>query len=383
MTFDWAGLIRFIYLWFFRTPWTGRRILVALAFLLVMPPLQALVWIGLTADELLFRRYRRVRVDAPLFIIGNPRSGTTLLHRLLAEDRVRFSSMQMWEVLFAPSVLARRLVATVAALDRRLGRPLRRRIARMEATWRARNVMHEVSLFAPEEDDYLLLHIWSALTIGLSAGLLAEARRYTRFDAVLPEARRRRIMRFYRRCVQRHLYHTMRRLRRDGPPTYLAKNPALAPKLDSLFAAFPDARIIYVVRNPLDVVPSYLSVMQFSWRALGVPVPTEALRDYVLEMAHHWYQYPLERLSQAPLQSHIIINYEQLLADPKGTIDAIYAHFAFEVDPAFARRLAQRSEHIRHYQSRHDYDPEYFGLSRQRIVTRFADIFDRFNFNRG
>ncbi|MEX0595492.1 MAG: hypothetical protein WD512_03250, partial [Candidatus Paceibacterota bacterium] len=48
---------------------------------------------GRLVDEVFFRGYKKVDLNAPVFIISNPRCGTTFLHRLfcLDEDRYTFS----------------------------------------------------------------------------------------------------------------------------------------------------------------------------------------------------------------------------------------------------------------------------------------------------
>jgi hypothetical protein len=360
--------------------WTPRRAAVYLALYLLYPPFELLTWLHLLLDGLLFPGYRRVEVAAPLFIVGNFRSGTTFLHRLLALDRDRFCTMQMWEVLFAPSILQRKLVRALAALDRRLGAPLARRLDAVEDHWQEENPMHRVSLRAPEEDDYLLLHIWSALTIGLSAGLLEEAAPYAHFDSALPRARQDRIMGLYRRCLQRHLH-----AHQAGDRHYLAKNPALTPKIDAVWRRFPDARILCLVRSPLEAVPSFVHMMRFSYRILGAPAAAgtpsgDALRDFVVDMARHWYSHALERLDAAPEGSAVLVRYDDLVAGPAGTVARIYGRLGFEIGPAYAGILQAEAARAQRYRSRHAYSLEGTGLTREGIVARFQDVFDRFDF---
>jgi hypothetical protein len=378
MAFNFLGFLRFVYLWLLRSRWTRRRALIASAFLLYVP-LELTIRCAWLVDRLLYPSHRRRDVEGPIFITGNPRSGTTFLHRLLAEDSERFSTMRMWQILFAPSIAQRRIVMAAAALERRFGAPCRRLLQRVEQRWDAS--MHRISLSAPEEDDYLLLHSWSALTTGLSAGLLGEARPYTYFDYALPHSERRRIMKFYRRCIQRHLHAEA--LERGGARRYLAKNPALCPKLESVLEEFPDARIIYLVRNPLEVVPSYLDMLQFSWGAVGVAADRAALRDYVLDMAAHWYRYPLERLAALPVDRYLIIKYDDLTRDAEHTVRKIYAHFGLSLEPRFAEVLRSEAAKARRYRSRHEYALEKLGLSRQRLVAELADVFERFGFSTG
>lgn len=380
--FDWPGLLRFAFRWVFRTPWTPRRLLVAGAFFLLFPLFELVIWTGLWWDEILFPGYRRRRVEAPVFIAGNPRSGTTFLHRLLSKDR-RFTTLKMWEILFAPSVFARKVVGLFGRLDRLLGRPLTRGRKQVERVWHEQNVMHEVSLNEPEEDDYLLLHAWSALTTGLSSGVISEALPYTYFDVRIPKPRRDRIMEFYRACLKRHLYaHGAHRGERGQ--VYLAKNPALCPKLETVYEHFPDARVIYLVRNPLEMLPSYVSMMEFSWRAVGLPVTgqhRQRLHDYLFEMAGHWYRHALEVLDRMPETQAVVVRYDDLVADPDRTVRHVYDRLGLHVDAEFGEVLRRETERARRYESRHDYGLEELGLSRERIESELADVFERFGFD--
>jgi hypothetical protein len=368
---------------------------VAAAFYLVFPLFMLVIWTGLALDHLLFPGFRRRRLEAPVFITGNPRSGTTFLHRLLARDR-RFTTLEMWQILFAPSITARKVVTAVAAFDRRLGGLLHRRREHLENTWHELNTMHRVSLDEPEEDDYLLLHIWSALTTGLSAGVLEDALPYTYFDSAVPPDRRHRIFEFYRRCLQRHL-HT---IGAEEGRRYLAKNPALCPKLETLFEHFPDARVVYLVRSPLEMIPSYLSMMEFSWRAVGLPTEDRdsdghgdgdrlrgdlrtALREYLLEMATHWYRHPLEVLDRAPTGRTCVVRYDDLVTDPEASVRRIYQELELEVTAELAAVLRRAAAGARRYHSRHDYSLEELGLTRERVVAELSDVFDRFGFDTG
>ena len=222
------------------------------------------------------------------------------------------------------------------------------------------------------------MHIWSALTIGLSSGVLEEAAPYTRFDAALTTPDKDRIMAFYRRCLQRHLH-----AHNAGKLQYLAKNPALTPKIDAVLRTFPDARIVLLVRSPFEMVPSFVNMMQFSYRVLGAPEESDALRDFVVDMARHWYTYALDRLDRAPQDNYIVVRYDDLVADPAGTVARIYDHFGFEIGPTYAQTLQAEAERARGYRSRHAYSLDGTGLTQEGIVSQFQDVFDRFGFPTG
>lgn len=89
-------------------------------------PLFILIWlfyallnlmhiIGHLIDEIIFLRYQKTQIKRPVFIVGVPRSGTTLLQRIIAEDD-NFSTLQTWEALLAPSISEKYLFIFIGKL---------------------------------------------------------------------------------------------------------------------------------------------------------------------------------------------------------------------------------------------------------------------------
>ena len=385
LAFDFTGFARFNHRQLFRsrgTPYrlTPRRIGSLLLSYSIYTLVELVTWAGFLADDIFFRGYRNVEIREPVFILGNPRSGTTFLHRLLAKDEHTFTCTHMWEALAAPSVAQRRVVQVLGAVDRVLGRPLDTLVTRWRKQWQEENVMHGIDLRAPEEDQYLLVHAWSTLAVWLFTAILEEARPYLYFDSEMPSADKARIMGFYKSCIRRHLF--AQRGDRHQFKRYLSKNPSASPKVDALYASFPGAKIVYLARNPLEVIPSYISLLDYAWRVVGDPVQPYDARDFVLEMARHWYSYPLERLARAPEASYAVVNFEDLVRDAERTVAGIYDRFGFEMTPGFAQVLREEAEAARSHTSRHEYRLEEMGLTREQIVTAFGDIFDRFGFDR-
>ncbi len=62
-------------------------------------------------DHVFYPGHRKHAIDRPIFIIGNPRSGTTFLHRLLlgAGD---MAALELWEMMF-PAITARKLLGGI------------------------------------------------------------------------------------------------------------------------------------------------------------------------------------------------------------------------------------------------------------------------------
>lgn len=379
MVYNIRNFLEITYLSFFRAKntlarLTPKRLLVLFLFYIGYTILETITWMCFGLDELLFPAYRHIEIRQPFFIVGNPRSGTTFLHRLLARDKENFSSIKLWEILFAPSITQRRLVNMIAAADRGLGGMLHRLVLWIDQHVQASNIMHRISLLIPEEDEYFLIHQGSTIIAGLFFGFPKAAYRYVFFDTQLPRHEKRIIMRFYRHCLQRHLYaHGERR-------HILSKNPYFSPKVDALYETFPEARIIYLVRNPLQVVPSYASLSAHWWRLMAEPKDRYPHPEYILRATQHWYRYPVERLDEAPEESRIFVKFDDLIADPEGVVRTIYQHFGLEISQTFAATLREEARRARRYKSRHVYRLEDMGLSREHILTTYRDVFERWDF---
>jgi len=60
---------------------------------------QLMHWLGFLLDDIFFRGYRTIDIKKPVFIVGIPRSGTTLFQRVLARDIDNFTGYDLWELL--------------------------------------------------------------------------------------------------------------------------------------------------------------------------------------------------------------------------------------------------------------------------------------------
>jgi hypothetical protein len=236
-----------------------RRLVIVLA--IAIPLVAAINALCMLLDYLLFPTFVRTPIRSPVFIVGHARSGTTLLHQLLSRDSERFSVFLTWE-LFFPSILQKKLVRLLGRLDQRLlgGRIDRRIRAWEDRTFAAGRKMHPMSLTGPEEDEFVLALSCASGVWVLVFPYWRELQHLYYTDDMAP-SRRRRLMRFYRVCVQRQLYLN------GGNKIHLSKNPTFSGKVASLIEAFPDARFVVCMRSPYETIPSLLKMMTRNWKA--------------------------------------------------------------------------------------------------------------------
>lgn len=331
----------------------------------------------LLLDEVLFPGYRRVEVRAPIFIIGNPRSGTTFLHRTLSRDSERFLVFKTWELLF-PSILQKKIGSWLGRFDRRMGSSLRRIIEHRENQMLGSfQEMHPTGLFVPEEDEILFLHPFASIFLIFFFRSHAAARVYLDFDRDIAPERRERLLLYYRRCLQRQAYA------RGVNMVFLSKNPMFGGKIASLHRHFPDARFVYLVRNPMDAVPSMLSEGHAScvYAKVGT-LPTEDFQEQVFQAARVLYRRPLEYLDAHPEAGYQILKFAQLVKHPLATVSGLYARWGFDLTPAFRQTLEEEDAKSARYRSAHQYAIEQFSIDADRIAREFSDVMARFGFVR-
>ena len=285
--------------------------------------------LGLLLDRLLLRDGTGPSIEAPVFIVGNARSGTTLLTRLLAGDEERFATFRLWE-LFCPSLSQKRAVAGAMRLFSRLAP---RALARLEA-WEERQLpelrkLNPVGVNKTQEDELLLIQFFASPTLAVAFPYMDELKELEYFDD-LPETERRAVLSLYRQCVAAQLaFHGSDR-------TFLSKNPSFVGKLRSILEEFPDARIIYPVRDPEASIPSLLKMMQMIWRGMGFDADEiERASRAVADGCVKDYRYAMEVLGELDPARYATVAFEEFVADPAAAVRDLYDHFGWQRSAAY------------------------------------------------
>ena len=331
-------------------------------------------------DEIVAPGWRKTEMAPPIFIVGHQRSGTTLLHRLLAADRTHARAMQFHEMLL-PALSAQTAVAILASLDRVAGGALARTLYKLEErTFGPLDPIHRLRFREIEEDEFVLWTIYASAMcvndspVGTGDGTLESLRRVTEW----PVERRERALAWYRACVAKKVH-------RAGPPAdgasawYVSKNPAFSQRIPELAALFPGARFVHLVRNPLETIPSRLSLIRAIWRHRfpGFREMSRAQVEAIVEDSLRTYLHAARDIPALPAEQRLTIRYEALAADPAGTVEDLYRHFGLPGPDAYlcallADTAARQGGRI----SSHHYQLEDFGVDRKMLLARLAPVME-------
>jgi len=380
MYFNFRTFIRAAYLSFFRwkdgpVRFSFKRILSLIIFFTIFSLFQLFNFFCFLLDDIFYSAWRKLELVEPVFIIGNPRSGTTFIQRVMSIDETQFFFFRTWEIIF-PAIIQKKILSLCGHLDRRMGRLFSNFIKRVEArTFQNLNKMHGFSLFYPEEDDKLTLHIFSSMDLIWFFPFKEVTYSYSRFDELVDEKERQRIMTFYKNCIMRQAYF------KGNKGRLLSKSPVLSPKLQSLSEYFPGCKFIWPVRNPLEVIPSMISMAEEVWRSAVELKDDYPYSDIVYDTLSYFHKYLLKRFSEAPKNSYMIVKYDDLITTPSQVIKQIYNHFDFKITGETINLLEEEEAKAKHYKSKHVYSLDQFNITREQIISDFSAIFKKFEFS--
>jgi hypothetical protein len=358
------------YLALFHEPFRLRRWCFVLFFTGLFWVMWCLVAIGRLLDHVCFPGFRRQPVREPVFIIAPPRSGTTLTQKLMAMDDERFACVRLFETIF-PSVLYHRIFEGLAWLDARCGRPFGRVTGWVERRffggW---DELHKMRFDEPEEDDGFFVYTFVTEAIYLLFPYVHELWGAGFCDA-LSAAERRRVMRYYRSCLQRHLYAV-------GPTkTLLSKATQFSGSIESILEEFPDARILTVIRHPAQSIASHVSVFYPVWRVITPDVAKDAPQSrHYAELAAAWFRHLWKAREKIGARRYYCLRYDELARNPREAIERTYEHFGFAMSDAFRARLDEATRRQRDFRSTHHYALEEFGLSREWLRREVGEVLD-------
>jgi len=305
----------------------------------------------------------QVRIERPIVIAGLQRTGTTMLHRLIAADPGARALMS-WEAL-NPAPLAgegdggsfhRRAISKAGEIG-------------LEVLSPDFFAVHPVEGDAPEEDVLLLDHAFVSQAPEATADVPTYARWVETHDA---------------RPSYRYLARVLRALtwQRAGR-FWVLKTPHHMEFLDELLSVFPDAIIVQTHRDPQATMGSFCSMVAHGRGVFSDHVEPREVGAHWLRKVRRMIDRSLEVRDARSGESFVDVSYYDLCKDPIAEIRRVYERAGLELTAdaeSAMRAVAERDVQNRY--GRHDYRTRDFGLSPTLIEETFADYRDRFSIRR-
>jgi hypothetical protein len=315
--------------------------------------------------EALENRYPEIReipVEAPVFITGMQRTGTTKLHRLLS-CAPELRSLNTAEAL-NPAPLGRLELADAKGIAQRLAQA-RRAERGMKYLSPALFAIHPIEAEAPEEDVFLFDVTFLSPAIDASLDVPGYAKWMREIDQRPPYL-------YVRRLIQLLLW--------QAPGRYLGKTPHHQENLDVLFEVFPDAKVIVTHRDPLKVVASFSSMMVHAGAMLAKHVDAKKVGRRIADQMVNSVERAIAAREHTPPGVILDVHYRDLVADPLAEMRKIHAFADLEWNVDSEQRVEQwQRENPQHKYGTHRYELADFGLDADELDARFKQYRERFD----
>ncbi len=299
-------------------------------------------------------------IERPIFITGLPRSGTTFLHRLLLLDRANRAPL-VWETIYPfpdePGRPDRRAV--------RVGRQLNA-FERLAPEFRS---LHPLAADSPQECSEITAHVFRSLRFDTNyhipsyrAWLDADVERH------LPGYR------FHKRFLQHLQAHE------PAPRRWVLKCPEHVFALRAIRTVYPDARLVFVHRDPVRVLLSQARLTEVLRRPFTRRLdPVQIGRDECARWLDGTRRM-IEVGDEAGLPFPVChVHHMDLIADPVATVDAVYRHFGEVMPSALAGQIGRYVlAHPNGGYGRHEYRVTDHGIDPALERVRFRPYMLRF-----
>jgi hypothetical protein len=305
------------------------------------------------------RAVERTQIDeAPIFVIGHWRTGTTLLHELLALDErhafpTTYECMEPNHFLLTENLFTRWLPFFA---------PSKRPMDNMKA-----------GFSRPQEDEFALCMLGQPSPY-LTVAFPEHGSRYDDYldlESLSPRDRaswKETFGRFLKELTFKH----KKRL--------ILKSPTHSYRIKLLLEMFPNARFVHIVRNPYVVFPSTVNLWKSLYREFALGKPTSPrLEQQVLENFVRLYDKVEEGKSLVDFDRFYELRYEDLVRDPVGQMGAVYDHLGLG---GFEELLPKLQKYVRDNKG---YETNRYRLSEEdaaKVAENWGDVIRAYGYER-
>ncbi len=328
-------------------------------------------YLGLAFDELLFFNYRKVKLEKPIFIVGHPRSGTTFLHKFLIKNVPEFVGMNLWKMIF-PNLFSRVIIRPILPVINKLF---------------PKNLydpkIHRTGFLEPETDDVALFFKEMG---GMFKWLYFSAlKKYNSIDILEKElvndCELEKTLKNLEALYKKNLY------RKGKTKRLFSKSFSLILDLSKLKKKFVDAKIIVLIRDPLEVVPSSMSLARNVQQNInGITSSSKEFQENYYQNLYQaslvFYKSLINQLEVMNIENEIfLLNYNDLIKNFSFTMNKLFEFCEIKKTSDLLEKISVQANKQVSYKGKHSYTLQEFGLSESMIRKDFDFLYSKFKFN--
>jgi len=316
-------------------------------------------------DWIVFKVVRKRKIISPILVVGNPRSGTTFLHRYLVNNSFG-SGTKLYQMLF-PSIILQKIIKPILPI-----------LEKISPTKHHSTEAHKTSLNSVETDDASLL--FRFLDGFFLYGFILSWEKEDLFGWVDPKKRDTSNRDFD--WLESIWIRTQILNKEDRT---VGKLFSISANVPNFLNRFPDAKLLYMIRDPLSVIPSGLSLVT------GVLDKKFGFWNLPVEKRQHYIERLYRALVELQIRFHddwvnnridkknvMIVRFDRMMNDFEGLMKEVISFTNHNASNDLKNDIIKVAEKQRNYVSKHKYDLTKFGLSEQRIKEDCKDIYKTF-----
>jgi len=286
--------------------------------------------------------------SSPIFVIGLPRSGTTHLFNLLSQDEAHRSAL-FWEIMY-PLPLSKK---GSFSQKKKLFKTNMVLYFKNKFTPRLDD-LHDIKSTSPEE--CLLIK-----TLSLRSMVYVYMANIPAYQDYIQKANFLAAFEWHKRFLQC--------LEVEGKPKrWLLKDPCHLEHIPEILETYPDARFIYISRDPSETIPSICSLTATVRSGFTDSLDTSLIGSQTLKFWKNVLNKYSNTKGDIDPSKLITVAYEDLILNPIGMIKSIYNKFNLELDVKTENSMLDYlTKSTGSHKKNHDYAPEDFGLSKELI----------------
>ncbi len=305
-----------------------------------------------------------IQVEAPIVVAGLARTGTTMLHRLIAQDPA-IRSLASWEAI------------NPAPAKQKVGQKKDPRFAQAAAAAKGLKYMspgffaiHPAEPDAPEEEVILLEQAFLTTTPEAMMNVPTYSKWLEAQDHVPAYQALRRMMQ----------YLQWQRPGIGKDVRWVLKTPHHQEYFDPLLQVFPKALLVHTHRDPLKTSPSLFSMLTHLQMIFSDEVDPKRVASHWLGKIENMARRALATRERVADRGFIDVSYYDLIKDPLPEVVRIYEAAGLELTTPTVR-LMQASQKVnkQHKYGRHKYSLADFGMTKEDVEPRIATYRARFD----
>ncbi len=300
------------------------------------------------------------KVSSPIIVSGLPRSGTTFLFDLLQCD-TNLRAPLTWEIFDMMPIANTKSIKLFKIFKTKL------KLMLIKSLMPNLMNMHPMDASLPEECQQIMSIDFKSIFWAYSANV-------PEYEALLRTCDYSSAILWHSRFLQ--ALETV-----DKPKNWLLKDPCHIQHIPEILQIYPDAKFIFIHRNPLEVIPSISSLTSH----LREPFTKNINKVDIGQKALSFWKNAIERFildrNLIPKKQVIDISFSNLIVDPLKNISSIYKAFGFYLNIENQETMQQYLNKQKKL-SKHQYGYDEFGLEADSIKTSFKKYIDMYCSNR-